>query len=127
MCLGTSATPCAHAYLPIEGSGVYMATSSYFAKTRGFYFDFRRLNTRISLKQNAIDHVDERNELYWKTAFSIADTKNSSTKDLMLLALKIIEHAVSEQDAMGPSVSLSLYIIEVTFYNVVLQRINTFY
>lgn len=42
-----------------------------------------------------------------------ADAKNSPTKDLMLLALKIIEHAVSNQEAMNTSVDLSLYIIEV--------------
>jgi len=51
-----------------------------------------------------------------KTAFSIADTKNSPAKDLMLLALKIIEHAVSNQEAMNTSVNLSLYIIEVIFF-----------
>lgn len=48
-----------------------------------------------------------------ETAFSIPDTKNSPAKDLMLLALKIIEHAVSNQEAMNTSVNLSLYIIEV--------------
>lgn len=48
--------------------------------------------------------------------FPIVDTKNSPTKDLMLLALKIIEHVVNNQDAMKPSVNLSLYIIEVIFF-----------
>lgn len=47
--------------------------------------------------------------------FCIADTKNSPAKDLMLLALKIIEHAVNQQDALNLSVNLSLYIIEVIF------------
>jgi len=51
-----------------------------------------------------------------KILFLIVDTKNSPTKDLMLLALKIIEHVVSNQDAMKPSVNLSLYIIEVIFF-----------
>jgi len=58
----------------------------------------------------------------------IVDTKNSPTKDLMLLALKIIEHVVSNQDAMKPSVNLSLYIIEVIFFfNIVQISINNFY
>lgn len=65
--------------------------------------------------------------VFVKIAFSITDTKNSPTKDLMLLALKIIEHAVSQEDAMNPSVNLSLYIIEVIFYNIVLINIDNFY
>lgn len=64
--------------------------------------------------------------VFVKIVCFIADTKNSPTKDLMLLALKIIEHAVSQQNAMNPSVNLSLYIIEVIFYNVVLIHIDNF-
>lgn len=59
--------------------------------------------------------------------FSTVDTKNSPAKDLMLLALKMIEHAVSKQETIDSSVSLSLYIIEVMLYNIVLIHILTIY
>ncbi|XP_025416182.1 uncharacterized protein LOC112687602 isoform X2 [Sipha flava] len=61
----------------------------------------------------------------------VKDTKNSPTKDLMLLALKIIEHAVSKQAALNPSVNLSLYIIERdtrdTYVNMVINTIQLWF
>ncbi|XP_060880963.1 GATA zinc finger domain-containing protein 14 isoform X2 [Metopolophium dirhodum] len=61
----------------------------------------------------------------------VKDTKNSPTKDLMLLALKIIEHVVSNQDAMKPSVNLSLYIIERdtrdTYVNMIINTIQLWF
>ncbi|KAE9536320.1 hypothetical protein AGLY_007109 [Aphis glycines] len=61
----------------------------------------------------------------------VQDTKNSPTKDLMLLALKIIEHVVNNQDAMKPSVNLSLYIIERdtrdTYVNMIINTIQLWF
>ncbi|XP_026811427.1 uncharacterized protein LOC113552741 isoform X3 [Rhopalosiphum maidis] len=61
----------------------------------------------------------------------VKDTKNSPTKDLMLLALKIIEHVVNNQDTMTPSVNLSLYIIERdtrdTYVNMIINTIQLWF
>ncbi|XP_025204074.1 probable cyclin-dependent serine/threonine-protein kinase DDB_G0292550 isoform X2 [Melanaphis sacchari] len=61
----------------------------------------------------------------------VKDTKNSPTKDLMLLALKIIEHVVNNQDTMKPSVNLSLYIIERdtrdTYVNMIINTIQLWF
>ncbi|VVC40542.1 Hypothetical protein CINCED_3A021169 [Cinara cedri] len=61
----------------------------------------------------------------------VKDTNNSPTKDLMLLALKIIEHVVSKEDALNPSVNLSLFIIErdtrETYVNMIINTIQLWF
>ncbi|XP_050430494.1 uncharacterized protein LOC126839298 isoform X2 [Adelges cooleyi] len=60
------------------------------------------------------------------------DTKNSPVKDLMLLALKIIEHAVNSKiEDLNPSVNLSLHIIEEdtrdTYVNMIINTVQLWF
>ncbi|XP_050537123.1 uncharacterized protein LOC126903155 isoform X2 [Daktulosphaira vitifoliae] len=62
----------------------------------------------------------------------VNDTKNSPGKDLMLLALKIIEHAVScKLEDLQLSINLSLYIIERdtrdTFINMIINTVQLWF